>query len=93
MIKIILLAIAVWLVISIVKRYLKSTGVPSNNPEATTEPVGSESRKSESMVQCTHCGVHLPVDDSLLIDHQYYCCKAHSDAAKTNPPSDDPNHG
>jgi uncharacterized protein len=85
MIKIILLAIAIWLLVSIVKRYLKSTVAPPDIPKPTSESPAAE---PESMVQCTYCGVHIPVDDSVLIGQQYYCCKAHGDAAKANPPSD-----
>ena len=84
MIKIILLAIAVWLLVTIVKRYLKNTAVPPDIPKA-----GSESSiAGESMVQCAHCGIHLPIGDSMLTGQQYYCCKAHSDAAKASPPND-----
>jgi len=84
MIKIILLAIAVWLLVPIVKRYLESTATPPDTAKAADE----SAVEAESMVQGTHCGVHLPIGDSLLIGQQYYCCKAHSDAAKANPPSD-----
>lgn len=65
--KIILLAIAIWLLIAVIKRYSQSMQNPS--PRAGG---------SEDMVQCAYCNVHLPKSDSLFIDNQYYCCEAHS---------------
>jgi len=81
MAKIFLLAIAIWLVITILRRYLK-------NIEASAEFIDRPLEKSESekMVQCAHCGVHLPSSDSFLVGNQYYCCEAHSNAAHTSPP-------
>ena len=35
---------------------------------------------TEDMVRCAHCGVHLPVGESLRAGEQYYCCAAHRDA-------------
>jgi len=65
--KILLLAIAVWLLITVLKRYNRNID-PPERPQADIE----------SMVQCAHCGVHLPRSDSFLINGQYYCCEAHS---------------
>jgi uncharacterized protein len=76
MIKIILLAIAVWLVITVLKRYVKNLEAPTESPEKS---------KSVDMVQCAHCGVHLPTSDSFLVNNQYYCCEAHSSATHTTP--------
>lgn len=71
MAKIVLLAIAVWLIISIVKRYRNSVDQASTGKPA-----------AEDMVQCAKCGVHLPQSDSLLIDHQHYCSIEHSKQPK-----------
>ena len=49
MAKILLLAIAIWLLYAVVKRYLTSV-----------EPKDQDPAKPEDMVQCAHCGVHLP---------------------------------
>jgi len=69
MIKIFLLAIAIWLVITVLKRYIRN--VESSGPAADTPA-------PEDMVQCAHCGVHLPASDSFLVNKKYYCCEAHS---------------
>lgn len=65
--KILLLAIALWLLITVLKRY-------RSNMDKSADSSG----KPEDMVQCAYCGVHLPKSDSLFIKNQYYCCEAHS---------------
>lgn len=39
-------------------------------------------RDAEDMVRCAHCGVHLPVSESLRADGKTYCCAAHRDVGK-----------
>ncbi|MCU0813337.1 MAG: hypothetical protein MUC32_03090 [Burkholderiaceae bacterium] len=34
----------------------------------------------EGMVQCAHCGVHLPRSEALRADGHSYCSAAHRDA-------------
>ena len=34
----------------------------------------------ENMVRCTHCGVHLPIGESVKSGGQYYCSAGHRDA-------------
>ncbi|PKO90985.1 MAG: hypothetical protein CVU15_11270 [Betaproteobacteria bacterium HGW-Betaproteobacteria-1] len=75
MAKLIILAIAIWLVITILKRYRKSL----DQSDASAENTG---RDSESMVQCAHCGIHLPQSESVLSDGQYFCSQAHVHAPK-----------
>lgn len=41
-----------------------------------------EQAKPEDMVQCAHCGVHLPRSESLLHDGAYYCSALHRDDVK-----------
>lgn len=65
--KIILLAIAVWLLITILKRY-------RNSVQADRKPASSD----ENMVRCAHCGVHLPTSDSILVEQRHYCSLEHS---------------
>ncbi len=35
---------------------------------------------SEAMLQCAHCGVHVPSSEALLSGTRAYCCSAHRDA-------------
>ncbi len=37
---------------------------------------------AEDMVRCAHCGVHLPIGESIHAGEQYFCCAAHRDAQK-----------
>lgn len=41
------------------------------------------------MVRCVHCGVHLPVSESLLSNGQYYCSEAHRLAHQDKAGSND----
>jgi uncharacterized protein len=68
MIKILLLAIVIWLLYLILRRYTSSLHSSDNmrNPGIAT------------MVQCAHCGVHLPEEESVSVSDKYYCCEAHS---------------
>ena len=75
MAKLIILAIAIWLVITILKRYRKSL----NQADASAANAGGD---SESMVQCAHCGIHLPQSESVQSDGQYFCSQAHVHAPK-----------
>jgi uncharacterized protein len=67
MAKILLLAIAIWLLYAVVNRYLKGVAQQDQTPA-----------NPEDMVQCAHCGVHLPKSESLLVEDRHYCCEAHS---------------
>ena len=62
--KILLLAIAIWLVFIILKRYRASMRQ-------------SRGRTTEDMVQCAVCGLHLPKSDSLTQNGLHYCSAAH----------------
>ena len=37
----------------------------------------------EDMVRCAHCGVHLPVSESVRDGDLYFCSAAHRDAHRT----------
>jgi uncharacterized protein len=78
MVKIILLAVAIWLVITVLKNYRKNLEAPSAT--ASKSAPAAKSEIPEAMVQCVHCGVHLPTSGSFLVNGQYYCCEAHVNA-------------
>ncbi|HEY0268206.1 MAG TPA: PP0621 family protein [Methyloradius sp.] len=67
MLKILFLALAIWIVISILKSYSR------NVDSAVKKPVNPE-----NMVQCAECGVHLPKSDSVSHQGKYYCSEGHS---------------
>jgi uncharacterized protein len=67
MAKILLLAIIVWLLFLVIKRYVRNlhSGPAPGAPDSAV------------MVQCRHCGLHIPKDDSVIADGDYYCCEEH----------------
>lgn len=44
--------------------------------QAEEKPV----KNAEDMVRCAHCGVHLPVGESIRAGDQVFCSAAHRDA-------------
>jgi uncharacterized protein len=41
-------------------------------------PPQKEAPKTQDMVSCAYCGVHLPKSESLQVNGKFYCCEAHS---------------
>lgn len=69
MIKILLLAVVVWLVYSLLKKYARS--VEKDEMATPSSPI------EEDMVRCAQCGVHLPKSESILARGEYYCSDEH----------------
>lgn len=42
-----------------------------------------QSAQSGNMVQCAHCGLYLPEEESVRVGEQRFCCAAHRDAHQT----------
>jgi uncharacterized protein len=38
-----------------------------------------ESGRSENMLQCKYCGVHVPESSITVVNDQNYCCPEHAD--------------
>lgn len=34
-------------------------------------------KRVEDMVSCVTCGVHIPIDEAINVDNQYFCSKDH----------------
>lgn len=43
-------------------------------------PSGQDSQPVEDMVQCAHCGVHLPRGESIQSEGHFFCGIGHRDA-------------
>jgi uncharacterized protein len=56
--------------------YLLLRAFKSNKPELDAPLV------AEDMVQCAHCGVHLPKSESIEAGGCHFCNAAHRDAFK-----------
>lgn len=67
MFKLLLLAVAFWLLLTIVKRYRNSLDKPRQPPVLP-----------EDMVQCATCGMHLPKNESVVVGQHTYCSVEHS---------------
>lgn len=65
--KILLLGIALWLILTLLKQYRRSLDAPKPQPP-----------ESQDMVRCAVCGVHLPKSESIQQKGEYYCCTEHS---------------
>ena len=67
LIKLILLALAAWVVYRLVKSYgrgIKQEDAPKN-------------ANGEDMVCCAHCGVHLPRSESIVSNGESFCTNEH----------------
>lgn len=74
MAKIILLAMAVWLLVVIARQYLRNINASQQNPPADANA------QPEAIVKCRYCGVHVLVAESVQQGEHHYCCSAHRDA-------------
>lgn len=70
--KLIFLFIAGLVAYGLIRSYLRRDGRSDADADASkTKPSG------ENMVRCQHCGVHLPVSESLLSQGNYFCSNEH----------------
>ena len=71
MLKLLLLALGIWLVLVLLKHYRRSVDAPR-----------ATKAQQEDMVRCAECGVYMPRSASILKNGAYFCCEQHSDHAK-----------
>ena len=71
LLRIIIILIGLWLVLTIVKRALASRQKPPADKPSVAH-----------MVVCTHCGVHVPDSEAIRDDNMIYCSEEHRKAAK-----------
>ncbi|MEJ2360626.1 MAG: PP0621 family protein [Gammaproteobacteria bacterium] len=71
LIRLLIYIFLIWLAISFFKRLLHSPS-PSHTKK--------KPRQIESFVACHKCGLHIPQEEAIEHEGQYYCCKAHRDA-------------
>ena len=62
MARILLLIVLVWILYLIVKRFI-----------ANADPTPAQSGSEEKFVQCSHCGCHVPMSESLIKNDKIYC--------------------
>lgn len=66
LIRLLILAVLIWLVYRLVKAYAKSL-----------EPPQIKAKSGGDMVRCAHCGIHIPKSEGLLQDGKVFCSEAH----------------
>lgn len=74
MAKILLLAVVIWLAFLILRRYLRSI-------QSDRTP---DQQDAAVMVQCRHCGLHIPQNDSIAVNEHYYCSEEHRKQSETD---------
>lgn len=70
--RLIFLGLIIWLVIYLFKQYLRQSHTTQLDAETA-----ADKENVEEMVKCTACAVHLPRSEALLVNDNFYCCKAH----------------
>ncbi len=70
LIRLIILALVIWLIYRMVRRMLAK---PDNTKPASPSP-------GTNMVRCAHCGIHIPETEALFRDDRPYCSDAHREA-------------
>ena len=69
--RLIFLGLIIWFGIYIFKRNMGQSNTPK------TQDSGERTEKTEYMVRCATCAVHLPRSEAFLVDGAFYCSKAH----------------
>lgn len=67
LIKLMLLALGVWVIYLIFKSYGRSI----------KQDVEPRNEAGEDMVRCAHCGVHLPRSESIVSQGEFFCTNEH----------------
>lgn len=73
LIRLIVIALIIYLLIQIFKRWA------ANKNSASSEQQQNSATNSTSMVQCKTCQLHIPENEALQKDGEYYCSQAHLD--------------
>lgn len=68
LLRLIFIALVVWVVIALVRNYMRRA-VPPKQPA-----------RIGTIVRCAKCGLHIPAGEALVKDERYYCSAAHRDA-------------
>lgn len=68
--RIVLLVAVVWLAYKLIRKVI-------------TPPADQKAQESfETMVSCSHCGLHLPKAEAVSRHGRHYCCAEHADLNK-----------
>lgn len=70
--RLIIILIGLWLVLTIIKRALASRRKPPPDKPAVAK-----------MVACAHCGVHIPESEAIRDGDRYFCSEKHRSITHT----------
>lgn len=71
LVRVILLALLIWLIIRLYQRFKTlSQQRRANEAKQPRRPI-------ENMVRCEQCGTHIPEKEAIEQDGHYYCSRAH----------------
>lgn len=70
LIRLLIIALAVWLLVRVLKRWL------APRPKAVPK---DKAQDNPDMVRCAHCGLHIPKSEALSRDELYFCSRQHLD--------------
>lgn len=69
LVKLLLLALGVWLIYTLLRKY----GASVSRDEQAPPPAPAQ----EDMVRCAQCGVHLPKSEAILSQDEFFCSDEH----------------
>lgn len=72
LIRLIAIAVLFWLLYRLILTLLSKTQRPT--VQQPPPPEGAP------MVRCAHCGLHVPKNQAIEKNGEYYCCEEHRDA-------------
>ncbi|MDP1709046.1 MAG: PP0621 family protein [Gammaproteobacteria bacterium] len=68
LLRLIFIALVVWVLVALVRSYLRRAAAPK------------QPQRIGTIVRCAKCGLHVPQGEALLKDERYYCSASHRDA-------------
>ncbi|MDH3354924.1 MAG: PP0621 family protein [Chromatiales bacterium] len=71
-VRLLIIGVVVWLAFKLLKRLTKSPSISKNS---------MQNSPPKKMVQCQQCGLHVPIDEALSKESDYFCCSEHRDEA------------
>ena len=66
--------IAIWLILKFFVRTQKNLNSPKQQKKI----------KTDRMVACHYCGLHVPEKEAVIKGNYYYCCQEHSEKEHDN---------
>ncbi len=83
MLKILLLLTVLVLLLSCLRRFIRS-GAGKEAQEKPRKEADKPRLESSKMVKCAYCELYIPVDEALKSEEQYFCSEHHRDRVERN---------